>query len=91
MKAAREAASAPLTPWARRSPNSSTVPCSEASQMRAALVATRVWKLRMLSTTLSKSWAWISGACTRSSGSLGNTTLPSSMAKMSPVKRSVAR
>jgi hypothetical protein len=29
----------------------------------------------------------MSGACTRSSGSPGNTTLPSGMAQMSPVKR----
>ncbi len=44
------------TPPGRRSP--------QASRMRAALVAMRVWKLSVLSTTVSRSWASISGPST---------------------------
>ena len=77
MYAALAPSIAPLAPWARREPNSSTaLPCA-ALTMRFALVAIRVWWFSVSSTKVSISCASIAGAFTVRIGSLGNTGVPS--------------
>ena len=71
---------APSAPWARREPNSSTVRPSAARTTRLALVAMRLWWLMASSRNVSISCAWMAGARTVSSGSLGNTGVPSGTA-----------
>ena len=58
--------------------------------MRAAFEAMEVWNVMCASSAVSTSCAWTSGADTRSSGSSGNTGVPSGTAQTSPVKRSSA-
>ena len=71
-------------PWARRRPNSITVPPSAACTTRLALVAISVWWLMMFSSAVSTSCASKMGAVTRISGSPGNTMVPSGTAYTSP-------
>ena len=51
--------------------------------MRAAFVATRVWKLIMLSRADSTIWHWRIGPDTRTNGWNGKTTVPSGTASTS--------
>ena len=67
-------------PCARRRPNSSTAPPSAAQHTRLALVAMSVWWLMKVRIAVSISCACMIGARTRTSGSYGNTTVPSRMA-----------
>ena len=59
--------------------------------MRAALVATIVWKLIWFRSSVSRSCASIRGAVTLTSGSFAKQTVPSGIASMSPEKRNAAR
>ena len=85
--AARLAHTPPAAPWARRSPNSATGAPAAARHTRAALVATSVSKLTQLSRAVSRSWHCTMGPVTRTSGSWGNTTVPSATASMSHESR----
>ena len=60
-------------------------------QSRAALVATRVWKLMMFRIGVSISWPTSSGASTRSSGSRANTAVPSGTAASETERSSAGR
>ena len=92
VRRARLAESPPSMPCARRRPNSSTgVARAPPGTTRAALVAISVWKLTMSSSAVSRSCACRIGPRTRSSGSCGNTSVPSGTASTSQVNRSVAR
>ena len=91
MYAARAADTLPSGPWARRSPNSSTGSSAAARQMRAALVAIKVWKLSRLRKALSSIMQGMAGPVTRSSGSCGKTTVPSGTASTSTSSRSRER
>ena len=90
-QAARAALRPPSGPWARRRPNSITSAPAAAWQIRAALVATSVWKLRVLSNSVSTSWVSASVPVTVSSGSLANTRVPSGGATTVPRKRKSRR
>jgi hypothetical protein len=89
--AARLADSPPSTPCARRRPNSSTGSPRVAWQTRAALVAISVWKLTRFSSGVSMIWACRIGPVTRTSGSCGNTAVPSGTASTSSANSSFSR
>ena len=84
-------------PWSRRGEKSTTrspapgSPPPAASTMRAALVATIVWKLIWFRSSVSRSCASIRGAVTLTSGSFAKQTVPSGIASRSPEKRKAAR
>ena len=95
--AARAAFIAASTPWSRRAEKSitrfpaPTSPPPAASTTRAALVAIVVWKLIWLSSSVSSSCASTRGPVTRTNGSPANTTVPSGIAAISPLKRNCSR
>jgi hypothetical protein len=73
----------PSGPCALRSPNSmSDFSGPTARRMRMALVAMRLGKLTRFSSVVSNSCPTASGPSTRISGILGNTTVPSWIAKI---------
>ena len=80
--AARLAQVPPAAPCARRKPNSATGAPAD-WQTRAALEAMSVSKLTQLSSGVSMSWHSKMGPITRTSGSFGNTIVPSVTASMS--------
>jgi hypothetical protein len=89
---AEERATARLAsmPWVRRNAKSASCAPPAASTQRAALVATAVWNVTWLSSTVSASCASATGAVTSSRGSPAKTTCPSGTARTSPVNRSPA-
>ena len=86
MKAARAASTPASMPCARRAPNSTIWRPAAAPTIRAARLATDVWKATIARSAVSTSCASGSGAVTRSSGAGGNTGTPSSTAHTSPLK-----
>ncbi len=74
--AARLAHTPPAAPCARRRPNSATGVSAD-WHTRALFVAMRVSKFTQLSSGVSMSWHSMMGPHTRTSGSLGNTGVPS--------------
>ena len=97
MAAERAAFIAASTPWSRRGeksisrPSGSGSPDPIESTIRAALVATAVWKLSWFRSSVSSSWPSMRGAVTRTSGSPANTTVPSGIASTSPEKRNAGQ
>ena len=55
--------------------------------MRRALVAMSVWKFTMFNSAVSISWHCMMGPVTRTSGSWGNTIVPSGIASISTDRR----
>ena len=88
--AARLAHKPPPAPCARRRPNSATGACA-ARHTRAAFVAINVSKFTQFRSAVSMSWQSMMGPVTRTSGSCGNTTVPSSTASMSTRSSKVRR
>ena len=89
--AARAASSPACGPCARREPKSKTARPPPPIMARAAFEATSVCTVSVVIKNVSTSWAWASGAVTRSSGSPANTAVPSGTAHTSPAKRKVGQ